>query len=638
MSERTFGRTKAGTSTFSNPSLVSPHTPTLANPTRGFGLPTNNHIQTATKESTNLQEAETAGEESLLSEVIEQRSFGHDISRIALRRPQAKLTVGEPGDKYEQEADWMANQVMRMVVPDQLNAPNVQSRKDFLQRKCTACAEEDKVQTKPSIESATDGGLEIGNSIESRLNRSKGGGSALPDEVRGFMEPRFGADFSSVRVHTGSDAAQMNRELQAQAFTHGSDVYYGAGKSVGNNELTAHELTHVVQQTQPLQRKCAASPEEDKLMRQEEESSSSTSSVSNASEFANTTDRLLDLITRLEQLHTHSNQQIGLQGNEDSADKTDLDKEGEEHLDTLSSGLNQLRAVAASNDEALKQRVLAAFAPSAMQTAQAEASSRIQAASGASTQASSPEVVQETPANIATKSLTISSQQDAAEIEADEVAKAVTFDQSVTVNQRSPEANISRLAGGETLIALGVGLLAADAEAAPLEVVAGPPGWAIGLGIAAVAVVAIGIGYAISDSSTDSQPVTNPAPAPAPGTTAPPIPVPVPLPKTRKFPNQTCEDDRMAILEGIMHGICDQGFSCSDGTEKLGRKKEKLLSREELLENIARAKACIKARQDIQDECFKGSTDPAHAKVIAEIEQALKTCEQKYIARHGALP
>ncbi|MEH2082036.1 MAG: hypothetical protein V7K89_19280 [Nostoc sp.] len=132
MSDRTFGRKKVGTSTFSNPSLVSPTTPTLANPVRSFGLPTNNLIQTATKESTNLQQAQSANEESLLLEAIGQRSFGHDISRIPLRRPQAKLTVGEPGDKYEQEADWMANQVMRMVVPDKLNAPSVEPVQDSL--------------------------------------------------------------------------------------------------------------------------------------------------------------------------------------------------------------------------------------------------------------------------------------------------------------------------------------------------------------------------------------------------------------------------------------------------------------------------------------------------------------------------
>jgi hypothetical protein len=63
------------------------------------------------------------------------------------------------------------------------------------------------------------------------------------------MEPRFGADFSQVRVHTGSDAVQMNREVNAQAFAHGQDIYFGAGKAPAKDALTAHELTHVVQQT-----------------------------------------------------------------------------------------------------------------------------------------------------------------------------------------------------------------------------------------------------------------------------------------------------------------------------------------------------------------------------------------------------
>jgi hypothetical protein len=99
------------------------------------------------------------------------------------------------------------------------------------------------------------GGNEASGDLESRLNTSKGGGSPLAPEVRAFMEPRFGANFSAVRVHTGNEAVQMNRELGAQAFAHGSDVYFGAGKSPGNNELTAHELTHVVQQTGNLQAK-----------------------------------------------------------------------------------------------------------------------------------------------------------------------------------------------------------------------------------------------------------------------------------------------------------------------------------------------------------------------------------------------
>ncbi len=481
MSDFTFGRKKAGTSTFSSPSLVSPHTPTLANPVRGFGLPTNNVIQTQTPESAEQQAAQAADERSKLLRALEQPSFGHHISRYALRRPQAKLTVGEPGDKYEQEADWMANQVMRMVVPDKPNADGVQPVEDTLQRKCTACEEEEQVQrssdsvvstpialepqptpeiqrepngmppkqgttqitknnatitasgkniteaitnltsqgkgeaasvtctpgwdsntyqvddnpdpivyeanvqvtetksmpvwtelnqqcepvrkewarfytaldthenghisidekafrnlhtkllgkkkadanttfndtvtkadtdnnaydtttqhglnqgTKvspvqcglekvpqnqdesgaepldqdvpnpaPAVqtkfstsyrERQADGVPQVQPDLESRLNASQGGGSLLSEEVRSFMEPRFGADFSQVRVHTGSEAVQMNQELGAQAFTHGSDVYFGAGKSPGNNELMAHELTHVVQQTGGVQTK-----------------------------------------------------------------------------------------------------------------------------------------------------------------------------------------------------------------------------------------------------------------------------------------------------------------------------------------------------------------------------------------------
>ncbi len=213
---------------------------------------------------------------------------------------QPKLTVGAPGDKYEQEADTMASQVMSMpdsavqreiateqteeevqtkplatgitplvqreAMPEEeevqtkpLSNATIQREampeEEELQTKPISASiqreslpEEESVQTKPELQRATDGSFQAGGNIESQLNSSKGGGSPLSDEVRGFMEPRFGADFSSVRVHTGNEAVQMNQELGAQAFTHGSDVYFGAGKSPGNNELMAHELTHVVQQ------------------------------------------------------------------------------------------------------------------------------------------------------------------------------------------------------------------------------------------------------------------------------------------------------------------------------------------------------------------------------------------------------
>ncbi len=256
---RTFGRKKATASPFSHPSLVSPTTPTLAHPVRGFGVPTNNVIQTATEVSTHQQQAQSADEQSLEQQTFPKQPIIHDISRISLCCPQAKLTVGEPGDKYEQEADMMAHQVMSMPAPtlqqkailDEEEEIQTKSLNTSIQREISQ--EEEELQTKPALQRASHGNLEAGDSIEHQLNSSKGGGSPLADEVRSFMEPRFGADFSQVRVHTNREAVQMNRELGAQAFTHRSDVYFGEGQSPGNNELTAHELTHVVQQAPEIE-------------------------------------------------------------------------------------------------------------------------------------------------------------------------------------------------------------------------------------------------------------------------------------------------------------------------------------------------------------------------------------------------
>jgi hypothetical protein len=185
---------------------------------------------------------------------------------------QTKLTVGAAGDKYEQEADRVAAQVMSMsVAPD--SSPQVQRfgeesnpvQKWSLAQSITPVAQrqvDEQVQLREIVQRAFQpGGTQASGDLESRLNASKGGGSALSPEVRAFMEPRFGADFSSVRVHTGAEAVQMNRELGAQAFAHGSDVYFGPGKSPGNNELTAHELTHVVQQTGGVQKRLLSNPQ-----------------------------------------------------------------------------------------------------------------------------------------------------------------------------------------------------------------------------------------------------------------------------------------------------------------------------------------------------------------------------------------
>lgn len=185
---------------------------------------------------------------------------------------QPKLTVGQPNDQYEQEADRVAEQVMSMTPSA---TPNIQQQAEEeqeevqakplvetitpivqrqealeedepIQAKCENCEEEEQVQRSPN------GVPQVQTDLESRLNASKSGGSPLPDEVRSFMEPRFGADFSRVRVHTDTNAAQMNDALSARALTYGSDIYLNRGEyntvSTEGKRLLAHELTHVIQQ------------------------------------------------------------------------------------------------------------------------------------------------------------------------------------------------------------------------------------------------------------------------------------------------------------------------------------------------------------------------------------------------------
>ncbi len=183
---------------------------------------------------------------------------------------QAKLTIGAPGDKYEQEADQMAERVMSMEA--QANPQSVQrqseSEKDLIQKQPLAVSispliqrfSESAVQTKPSVQRTGESGASPATpSLENRLASEKGSGSPLDNQTRSFMESRFGNDFSGVRVHTDSSSVSMNKELGAQAFTHGNDIYFNSGKyNPGSSEgkkLLAHELTHTIQQTGAVQAK-----------------------------------------------------------------------------------------------------------------------------------------------------------------------------------------------------------------------------------------------------------------------------------------------------------------------------------------------------------------------------------------------
>ncbi|WP_445246351.1 eCIS core domain-containing protein [Microcoleus sp. OTE_8_concoct_300] len=247
---------------------------------------------------------------------------------------QTKLVVGAPGDKYEQEADAMADKVMSWNSSVQRQEELVQEKPETqpqpvaetiqrqteedgtvhlkpLAKTIQRQTEEDgTVHLKPVAETIQrqteedgtvhlkpladtiqrqteedgtvhlkplgnqisplvqqtikrsslisrkgDGAFAASESIETRIKSNKGSGQPLPDETRSFMESRFGNDFSGVKVHTGSDSVQLSKELGAQAFTHGEDVYFNSGKYSPHTDegkkLLAHELTHTIQQTGP---------------------------------------------------------------------------------------------------------------------------------------------------------------------------------------------------------------------------------------------------------------------------------------------------------------------------------------------------------------------------------------------------
>ncbi len=172
---------------------------------------------------------------------------------------QAKLVIGEPGDKYEQEADRMAEQVMTMAKnpaaappPNEENNPGMLQAKPLhissIQRKCTSCEkEEERLQAK------SNGDLNATANLQAQLQVSKGCGFSLPESTNQSMSQVFGRDFSDVRIHTDSDAVQMNQSLNARAFTHGNNIYFNKGQynpdTSAGTKLLAHELTHTVQQT-----------------------------------------------------------------------------------------------------------------------------------------------------------------------------------------------------------------------------------------------------------------------------------------------------------------------------------------------------------------------------------------------------
>lgn len=245
-----------------------------------------NHVQRSTQRTRAVHSTPPAAR---LQQTIGNRAVG--------RMVQAKLKVGAPDDKYEQEADRVAEQVVSMPEPSSGQASAVSHAAPItsIQRKPTTDDEkrvlqgphelakgpheeeegvvrrthikkeedDDKLRRQPEKDEEDDekkmlqakvgdGGVRVSNQTQSQIDNLKGGGQPLSENTRSFFESRLGEDLSHVRVHTDPTAAETANSINARAFTVGSDVAFGAGEYVpetnAGKRLLAHELTHVVQQ------------------------------------------------------------------------------------------------------------------------------------------------------------------------------------------------------------------------------------------------------------------------------------------------------------------------------------------------------------------------------------------------------
>jgi outer membrane protein OmpA-like peptidoglycan-associated protein len=166
-----------------------------------------------------------------------------DFSRIPSRM-QRKPTVGPADDRYEQEADRIADEVIKSSVGSRPLSGEL--RRPLLQRACKKC-EEKLVQRKNTGATATAAAFDSG-----ALDSLSGGGQPLSPSQRSFFEGRMGHDFGRVRVHSDARADRLARSIQARAFTYRNDIVLRQDESLNESErsrhLLAHELTHTIQQ------------------------------------------------------------------------------------------------------------------------------------------------------------------------------------------------------------------------------------------------------------------------------------------------------------------------------------------------------------------------------------------------------
>jgi outer membrane protein OmpA-like peptidoglycan-associated protein len=171
-----------------------------------------------------------------------------DFARVPIMPSliQRRPAISSPNDPFERKADEVADKVMRMVEPAPMGTTPVAN-----QRKPAAheVDEEETIQARP----VPSGNPEAALDEEAAGHTAERDGAPLPQAARGFFKPRFGRDFSHVRVHADGEAASAARAVGARAYTVGRNIMFGSGEYAPNGaegrRLLAHELAHVVQRS-----------------------------------------------------------------------------------------------------------------------------------------------------------------------------------------------------------------------------------------------------------------------------------------------------------------------------------------------------------------------------------------------------
>jgi len=168
---------------------------------------------------------------------------GPPLQRSALR-------VSSPADPAEREASRVAHTVLNLRVAETAVPRVGGAGTGVLRRHAPAL---DRPPSSPSvIHRSAAPAAPSGGDVASRIQGSLSGGLPMPASVRSFMEPRFGASFANVRIHTDANAASLSRQVAAQAFTTGNHIFFARDQfqpgTTAGRELIAHELTHTIQQ------------------------------------------------------------------------------------------------------------------------------------------------------------------------------------------------------------------------------------------------------------------------------------------------------------------------------------------------------------------------------------------------------